>query len=219
MYALHVDGGFVQHIALLTGEEDLFFEQDVTVWQMNPPLVVGLQSRQEAGKDSDKCKSHLIGFVPLDADDVASIRTWLAEVDKERRPQGLRRDVEQYIIHPPCEWVVDCITKVRRYRRFSCVGLILECYRDGAEIDLLAWDSPDLPEVTLDTIVSAYGNNLRNKASIRKALGIPGDGPWRVNLAGYVLHALDRSTEEIRALRHKPRSVDEARYPLPKVPL
>ncbi len=214
MYARDVEGNFVRHVALLVEKSTLLFGNNALVWQMRPPLVVGERSRREASEDGDRCEAHLAGFTDLDLDDFAGIQTWLAEVDKERRPQGLRAGIEQYTVHPPVVMVTDRISGVVRYRKFSCVGLVLECYRNGAGINLIDWKSEELPEVTLDSIVSIYGEELRSKEKVRESWGIPGDGPWRVALAGYVLHALDRPVSEVREAHYIPKSSDEGGFPV-----
>lgn len=208
------NGNFIRHLALLAVESSLSFGNDAPVWQMGPPLVVGEQSKQEAGVDDDRCKVHLVAYTDLELDDIAGMRTWLAEIDKERRPQGLRGGIEQYTVHPPVIPVVDEISRVVRYRRFSCVGLILECYREGAGITLIDWKCGELPDVTMDSIVAIYGENLRAKAMVRDFWGIPGNGPWQVALAGYVLHSLDRPASEVRAGPHSPLTSAEGRFPV-----
>jgi hypothetical protein len=50
---------------------------------------------------------------------------------------------------------------------------------------------------------------LLDSDRMREELGIPGDGPWRVVLAGYVMNALDRPESAIRSLRYSPRPGDE----------
>lgn len=44
---------------------------------------------------------------------------------------------------------------------------------------------------------------------MRETYGIPGDGPWPVVLAGYVINSLDRSEEDIRRDPHAARAGDE----------
>lgn len=115
-----------------------------------------------------------------------------------------RRD--QYIIDPPYKDECDPNTGVRRYRRYSCAGFVIDGYRQ-VNIELLQLDASSLPEVDRQTIESAYAGVSRE---LLDQFGLHGDGPWRIILAGYVLHALDRSTDDIHKQPYKAQSGDES---------
>ena len=102
----------------------------------------------------------------------------------------------RYIVKPHADWYRAPETGHRLYRRFSCAGFVLECYRH-INVDLVCTDDSDLPDVDLATLVNAYPELEREEVlarlgSTRNDLGIPGGGPWRIVLAGYVFHALDK---------------------------
>lgn len=201
---------FVRHVALLRADRDLQYGDDVEVWHMAPPLVAGEEGLRQARSGSTTCTAHVVGTMRLSADDRDGIQTWLAEVDKERRPQQPYRS---YIVNPPVSWVVDEQTGTRRYRRFSCAGFVIESYREGAGISLLKWDSNTLPPVGLDIIERQYGNEIRQHGRLLLKWGIPGEGPWPVTFPGYLLHAMNRPDAEIRSSPHTTSTVDEAEFP------
>ena len=206
---------FVGHVAILTEETRLRSGQSVRVWHMGPPLVVG-QRTAEAPRASRQCGVHLVGGVRLDLLDVEGIEDWLSEVDKEPGPENPFR---RYIVRPHWDWYEAPETGRRLYRRFSCVGFVLECFR-CIDVDLLVTDESELPGATFATLAQAYPMLQREAAIVRRFgvnrldLGLGGEGPWPVVLPGYVFHALQRFTAESpRPTAYGPQSVDEARFP------
>jgi len=158
----------------------------------------------------------LIGAVDLDRFDIEGIVTWLADVEKENRPSGIRGFIQQYTIDPPVCWHT-AEDGTRLYRRFNCVGFVLDCYR-SIDINLVDDTSKDnLPEVSLETIESAYGRSVTTE-TIRGRMGISGEGPWRIVLAGYVFHSLSRANSEIRDSPHIPKSDGERDFPIAQIP-
>jgi hypothetical protein len=65
--------------------------------------------------------------------------------------------------------------------------------------------------VPLEVLVRQYPElaSLLQNPRVRETYGIPGDGPWPVVLAGYVMNALDRTGEEIRGTPHTAAAGDE----------
>ena len=86
------------------------------------------------------------------------------------------------------------------HHRFSCAGFVIEAYRE-AGINVLQTGRGELPLVSLDALKAQYpfAERRLDKPEDREKLGIPGDGPWPVVLAGYVLNALDRPGAEVRS--------------------
>ena len=203
---------FVQHVALLRADAEIrYATPDVQVWHMGPPLVAGPLSSIAARREVS-CTIHLAGTVELDAQDIEGIETWLAEADKENRPTGAFGDLQQYIVHPPVHWV-RAENGIRLYRKFSCAGFVMECYR-SVDINLIDDSNVEsLPEIDLETVAHAYGDTVRRE-KIRERFGIPDTGPWRIVLAGYIMHALDRPDAAIRNSPHMPKSVAEKDFPL-----
>ena len=188
--------GFVKHIALLnTDEREVGCEDTVHVVHMGPPLETDRQ-----------LSADVAGRIPLTNDQINIIRTWIEKVldeyDFESASGGL-----QYVMNPQWEDMRDKNTGVRRYRRYSCAGFVLDAHL-RVNVSLLVLDKEALPEVTRQTLEGAYPSVFRNPDRLAR-FGLQGNGPWRVVLAGYVLHALDRSRDEIRAEPYLAQGGDE----------
>ena len=179
---------FVIHVGLLDEDNrSVEIGGDVSAVHMRPPLEQG-----------EAIKVHVAGHVPLRNDEIQEISAWIEEIADEY-PNSPRR---QYVIHPPWKDVYDRNTGARRYRRYSCAGFVLDGHRQ-VEIDLLKIDEDTLPDVYPETIMSAYGQNTEQR--LRRY----GLGPWKVVLAGYVLHALNRPTNQIRQEPYQAQEGDE----------
>lgn len=172
--------GFVKHVGLLDEDKcSLEAGGTVSAVHMRPPL-----------KQGDKIQVDVAGHVPLMNDEIKIISTWYQKIVDEypRLPE------EQFVIHPPWKDECDPETGVRRYRRYSCAGFVLDTHCQ-VDVKLLQIDEGLLPDVYPQTIMLAYG---LKPGPLLCAFGLKGDGPWKVVLAGYVLHALDRPTVQIR---------------------
>lgn len=208
---------FVKHAAILKAETALMFGSDnILVWHIGPPLVAGTKTTVAAPEKGRKTNIHLVGFVHLDADDIEGIETWLTDVDKEDRPPGssISELLAQYRVSPPVYWVPS-ENGTPLYRQFSCVGFVMDCYR-SIGINLID-DSRDenLPEVTLDMVVATYGPIVKR---YKDQVGIPGTGPWRIVLAGYIFHSLNRDSDAIRRTPFTPAGIDDKDFQTPDLP-
>lgn len=188
--------GFVQHVALLNSDDrDVSCDDTVRVVHMGPPL-----------ETDGQLSADVAGRIPLTNDQINSIKTWIAKVQDEYQfENAITR--EQYIFDPPWKDIRDENTGVRRYRRYSCAGFVLDAHL-RVSVSLLMIDKEALPEVTRKTLEAAYPSIFRNP-HLLNGFGLQGNGPWRVVLAGYVLHALDRSRDEIRAEPYLAQGGDE----------
>jgi len=130
-------------------------------------------------------------------------------IESEYKAAQIGSSREQYVICPHVENVLRDDHTIL-YRRFSCVGFVLEAYRD-AGISVLLTDLAPPPLVGLDALKTQYPEfaKILDRPRERKKLGIPGDGPWPVVLAGYVLNALARPEREIRTTPYLARAGDE----------
>jgi len=181
---------FVKHAGLLDEEsQSVKMGDEVRVLHMGPPLEQGT------------IKVHVVGRVPLRNDEIKIISTWFEKIVDEypRLPE------RQYVIHPPWKDEYDQNTGVRRYRRYSCVGFVLDSHSQ-VDIELLQIDKGSLPDVYPKTIKLTYG---LNPGPLLSEFGLEGDGPWKVVLAGYVLHALKRTTKQIRQEPYQAQEGDE----------
>lgn len=187
---------FVRHVALFNlDNRDVNHGDTVDVVHMGPPL----ETDQRLSVD-------VAGRIPLTNDQINAIHTWIGKVAKEYQAQNVRK-LRQYIIDPPWEDIRDKNTGVYRYRRYSCAGFVLYAYRQ-VDVSLLVIDEEALPEVTKETMEAAYPEAFR-QPNRRADFGIQGNGPWRIVLAGYVLHALDRSREDIEQEPYVAQEGDE----------
>jgi hypothetical protein len=190
---------------------------------MCPPLALDPMIGEAQHAVGNFHPVHIVGYVEgLTRSDVKAMETWLARISR-RTPviPRLRRGwddryLEHYILCPPVQpAAVDKKTGNPRFWRFSCVGLVLECYRHGAKINLLDWESPRFPRIHLRDFKDAYGEDMilapRNLAKV----GLSGQGPWPIALPGYLFHALhNRTAAAIRSEPpYLPTSTNETRFP------
>lgn len=95
----------------------------------------------------------------------------------------------EYTVLPAVKVETDSQTRRPTRYRFSCAGFVRECYRVGAGISLIR---EPLPLVSLDLLEQIYEQSLSPQHLV--AAGLHGEGPWRVLLPGYLLHALASAT-------------------------
>ncbi len=184
---------FVIHVGML--DEDSRSGEvggKVSAVHMRPPLEQG-----------DAITVHVAGCVPLTNDEVEKISTWVKKISDEYP----RSSAKQYVIHPPWKDEYDPNTGVRRYRRYSCAGFVLDGHLQ-VDIQLLRLDDDALPEVDKQTIMSAYPD-LSQRPRLLSQFGLKGDGPWKVVLAWYIMHALNRSSDQIRQESYRAKEGDE----------
>ena len=175
---------FVTHVAQYneeTGTVDN--DQDVGVVHMRPPFEL-----------FGKTKANAIGTVPLTNEERREIETWISEEVEDEYKRWDVNKLDQYHIHPPWKDVRDRNRPTRRYRKYSCAGFVIYAYGQ-VEIDLLAIEEKDLPEVSFETLSLAYDPISRG---ILKRFGVTNPDKCHIVLPGYVLHALNRSDHEIR---------------------
>ena len=198
----------VRHAALLRAETRLRRGDEAEVWHMKPPLVAGHSTLQQAARRGwDRCVVDAVGETELDSSQRAGMATWRADADKERRPPEL---IGQYVAHPPVDEVPDDVTGRVRYRKFSCAGFVLECYRHGAGMDLIDWRSDPIPVVDMPFVVSIYGSVAQSR---RDDIGLGREDSWPIVFPGYLFHALNRSPDEIHSGPYIPASIQEVSFP------
>jgi len=174
---------------------------------MGPPLVVGPLSQQASLNADTLDDLDLIGFIELSTDDINGMQTWLAEVDTERRPMTKHR---HYIACPHFFWKLD-EAGMPQYRRFSCTGLVVECY---LSVDIRLLNINELPQVDAGVLAPVYGEIVKDqRLRERLKIGLDGNGPWPVLLPGYLFHSLNRADSEIKVAPHLPQNIDEASFP------
>ena len=187
---------FVTHVGLHNADDrSVKANEDIGAVHMRPPLA-----------QNGTIKAHVVGSVPLTNDEIKEVSVWINEIDDEYRTASVGPR-HQYIIDPVWQCKRDPNTGVLRYRRYSCAGFVLHGHREVG-ITLLNIDPAVLPEVDRQTIVATYPG-IAERAQLLRQFGLEGNGPWRIVLAGYVLHALDRPTDKIRQEPYVARPNDE----------
>jgi hypothetical protein len=212
------DGKFVFHVAILDTNSKFIRGERVRVCHMCPPLHLGEAAPNVA---HPRAVADLIGVIEdLTEGEKAGMLTWLADISTRVQPVKFDpsnwKDVylNQYILCPPMRGEqIDQVTSIPRFYRFSCVGFVLECYRVGANINLLAWDSPDFPKIDISELIPIYTDRALLHPRNRRKIGLTGQGPWPIALPGYVFHSLARSNQEVRSKAYLPSSKDEVKYP------
>jgi hypothetical protein len=200
------DGGkIVWHVALLREQGAVEFGQQVEVWHTFPPLVAGPQTSERSGHEYDRCKAHCLSYIEdLTQSEIDGITTKLEELDKQIAPAS---KLEQYSIEPPVDSFRDEETGTKRYLRFSCVGFVVECYKDA--VVLLSDDRSGFPGIDREILLKAYRANDK----VLRRFGVKGDPPWRLAMPGYVLHSMNRPAEEVRRDAYVPAAASEASFP------
>lgn len=187
---------FVRHVGLADEQrDDVRSNSEISLVHMGPPLMRGHSGNPV----------HAIGKAGLTAGQIRQIGVFVDEHLPEYEAEKVREH-RQYVIHPHVQEPdadVAC-------RRFSCAGFVIEAYR-YADLELVVTEPARLPSVDLETLRHAYPEQARHlvNSRLRPLFGLEGDGPWPVVLAGYVMNALNRTTEEIRDGPYTPASGDE----------
>lgn len=191
---------FVRHLGLSSERREQFGPREtISLTHMGPPL----QNESPGGL------VHVIGTVPLTADEIQQINVFVDELLSEYEAHNARNQ-SQYIIRPHV-WPERESDGTVLFLRFNCAGFVIEAYSE-AGITLVLTRDDEIPVVDLDTLVNAYPDWTRalQNPKIRNRYNLPGDGPWPVMLPGYVLNALERPEGEIRAgIPYRAASGDE----------
>lgn len=188
---------FVRHIGLAQRHQQGVTRKNaaLTLIHMGPPL-----SKHALALEIDATAT-----AALTANETMQIRAFIDELQLEYAAQEAR-GFRQYVIHPHA-------TEPDRqfpFRRFNCAGFVVEAYRD-AGIELVQLDDGSLPRVSLETLKRAYPDQAKSleRKKLRATLGLDGDGPWPVLLAGYVINAMARLAPLIRNVPFVPSIGDE----------
>lgn len=192
--------GFVKHVALFDDDDrEVRHDCEVTAIHMGPPL-----------EQVTAMRTNVVGSVPLTNDERKRIALWVERVKDEYEAAGVVGKsgiLRQYVIDPPWEDQPDKRTGIRRYRRYSCAGFVFDAYQ-RIGIELVELDRAQLPEVAWEVVESVYEISNDRRGLLTK-FGLHGDGPWRILLPGFILHALNRPTEDIRKQPYRANNGDE----------
>jgi hypothetical protein len=190
---------FIRHVGLANESRETFDgSPPLDIAHMGPPL--------SRGPRPDPIT--VLGTAGLTVDEVRKIQVFVDEQFMEHEADKTRR-VGGYVIAPHVKEVTSQDGTVI-FRRYNCAGFVIEAY-DSADIQLLDTAESSLPPVALPTLGTQYPDMVGHleRPNIRERFGIPGDGPWPIVLAGYVVNALDRSEADIRARPFRATAGDE----------
>lgn len=171
--------------------------------EMVPPLSVPNEADLES---QESVAIDILANMDLTASEISRIKMFIDELVDEYLAASTTSHM-QYTILPHFR-DRNSDDSVRRY---SCVGFVVEAYRD-TDVELI--DLPRLPDVELGLLVLAYPDqesHLRHPR-LRAFCGLNGDGPWPVLMPGYVFHALNRPPQTWRQTPYVAQSGDE-RFP------
>jgi hypothetical protein len=206
------DDGFVGHVAVVrparAGEPTA--ATDFVLFDMDHTLTEQVVTRRDL---TDRWK--IIGW--CEGEDVnAELMVWLQDM-VTRMASRKYRERPRYQIDPPFEHVAQSGTNRKRGWRFSCVGFALWCFRE-AGVELLELPAHRYPEVNRNFIVRWYGDLLPDQSTPQfnhklERLGLPGKGPWRIVLPGYIFRSLMRTPEEIGSVPYYPNHLTESSFP------
>jgi hypothetical protein len=187
---------FVRHVGLC-GE-------DRNGHQAHEPLaLVHMVPQLSLGDGQVQC----VGSAGLTVDEINEIGVFVDERSSEYEASQRRDPKQQYVVHPHAKPVTSSDGTVI-CTQFSCAGFVIEAY-NAVGIPLISDDEGVFPESDVETLVSAYPDLERYlRSPARKMVGLEGDGPWPVVLAGHVINSLRRNVGRIRQEPYLPQSGD-----------
>jgi hypothetical protein len=201
----------INHLALLAAPASMKYGDSVPVAEMGPPLRAGQVDPLKNQLIFGNAAGHAVAWIDdLTNGERMAIEDWIQDV-RTRVPADWRKC---YTIDPPSDVFEDEVTHRSGMRKFSCAGFVICCYEEAINIQILDRSPESLPWVGWETIEKIYDEtSLRHLRFLGKQLGLDGTGPWRFVLCGYVLHALNRTSEAIRSQPYRVSGADEAAFP------
>lgn len=191
------DQRFVVHLALASeAVYGVLPQQEVRVHHVAPPA--------EGTMAVD-----VVGSAGLTHDDAKAIEDFLNRHLLEVQAEAMRDRFSRYVLCPHVAPVFGDDGEVI-YVRFNCAGFVVEAYKE-AGIQLV--DTDALPRIERDRLAIAYSvvrSPRFEKLNRQYGWGLDDrEDRWPVLMPGYVLHAFDRTCEEIRSTPYRPQLGDE----------
>jgi hypothetical protein len=196
------DSRCVIHAGLIDESTELQHGEPVTLFHMAPPLIT-----ESAESNSRYQPVDIVSVVGLTSDELYKMEEWRYRVSayvESDEAKKLKGPFRQYVIHPHKCPVLSELKRLIGYR-FSCVGLVIDCY-ESAGIATIAIDH-QMPEIDEEVLQQTYPQIARLESIHRKKpehkillelgfrgireLGL-GDKPWKPILVGYLFHSLSR---------------------------
>lgn len=198
---LSKDGLFL-HAALSTSEGEATNKCEIRYFHMGPPLFPWRGEFDAIGSCelSTKQNGTIREFVN---------RQWADQKAEKKRLEelGLWDKNAQYRILPPYSRP----RKGSPLWRYSCVGFVLLAYKK-AKVDLLVGPCPLKAVADLKDLYPSQFHDALDDETLRKNFGLSDGDKWPVVLVGYLLHAMDRSSDQINgenATPYQPQEGDE----------
>lgn len=170
-----VDVGHVGHVGLLSIQFCVAPRKETPVNDMRPPLSL------EAG--NSMASDVAAWLADLSVEEVRGIDRWLHLLRTQVRTNPPKYPLQDYTIFPYYQ-KRDPVTG-RSVDKYSCVGFVIRAYE---QVRIILIKDDNLPAINREVLESVYGETMI-KIALRKKL-LEGDGPWRILLPGYVMHAL-----------------------------
>jgi hypothetical protein len=197
----------VQHLVLSQEERADITKSDafIAAVHMGPPL----RSTPRLAYAIDS-----FGTVSLEPGEIRQVMEFVderllefqAQRKRTERPSLRRQAEDQYIIDPASKEP----DSSKPYWRFSCAGFVMEAYSWAGLQLLVDRNTHGFPTVTVDRLKEAYPSHADDleDPDFRARMGLIGDGPWAVVLAGYIINALNRISTDIRSTPYLPNQGD-----------
>jgi len=186
--------GIVSHVGLMHPGVTVELPNTTGAVHCEPPLRVGVEPGGEAASVS-QMRTDIVAWMDLTTEERHAMETWLSLVKTSlsAMPPASdgRRTYREYVVYPHTDVFRDKRDESIRFRRYSCVGFVFECYWDGAAIRLV--DAENVPSLQLDAISEMFVFTRQELVRSAPHFGLTGAGPWRVLLPGYVVHSLART--------------------------
>lgn len=186
-------GRAVCHVGLLPRDQSLRIGEEIGVYEMRPPVQVDPGPQQ-----SNRMQADVLAWLDdLTAAEVEGMEAWVERirVHLRERTVGYR-----YQALPAYEEQLNEHGDRLLRRKFSCAGFVAQCYAAGADIVLV--DEAALPAVEGRLLEQVWA-----RREVWELVGLKGDGPWRVLLPGYLLHAARGGRS---GLPYRPQASDHA---------
>lgn len=187
---------FIRHTGLAK-ENGVTERRRVKVHEMGPPL-----------QSSGLINANVQGSAALDDDETRKIRSFIDRHQSEHEARHFGK-LKDYCIYPHFRREPESeLDGTYAYTRFSCAGFVIEAYR-FAGIELINLER--VPPVAFKAVAEAYPKYRESltQKTVQKRLGIDVGFPLQIVFCGYVMHAMNRTPEQIRGGAYAP-SVSDA---------
>lgn len=151
----------------------------------------------------------VVGSAELTYEDAMMIQDFLNRHLLEVQAEAMRDRYSRFVLCPHMAPVCGD-DGVVIYVRFNCAGFVVEAYKEAGVVLV---DTNALPRIERARLAIAYrivGSPRFDELNRQYCWGLDDrEDRWPVLMPGYVLHAFDRTCEEIRSAPYRPQLGDE----------